>query len=302
MKDSKSIGVLGTGLVGTALAEILLERDYRVHVWNRTAEKTAALVKKGAVAEQNPAAVGEACDKVFISVMTTDVVEDLCEGSGGLLSARESPRWVLDTTTGEPDQTAALAERLARKGVFLLDSTISGSSRQIRRREGLFMIGGDPEAFASCEYLFREVTKDYEYLGPSGSGSKAKLASNIILGLNRLVLAEGLVFAERLGLDLSRFLSVLKRSPAYSAAMDSKGEKMIRRNYAPEAKISQHYKDVQLILRKAVNPDRSLPLTSVHSRILEAMIERGQGGADNSAVVEYFRAVTESGEDDHTPT
>jgi len=294
VKEPKTIGVLGTGLVGTALAEILLERDYRVHVWNRTAERTAELVKKGAFAESSPAAVGEVCDRVFVSVMTTDVVVDLCEGRDGLLSAKEPPRYILDTTTGEPDQSAALAERLARRGIFLLDSTISGSSRQIRSREGLFMIGGDPEAFASCEELVSEVTKDYEYLGPPGSGSKAKLASNVILGLNRLVLAEGLVFAERLGLDLPRFLSVLKRSPAYSAAMDSKGEKMIRRNYAPEAKLSQHYKDVLLILKKAAHPERSLPLTTVHRRILEAMIERGEGGADNSAVVEYFRAEAET--------
>ena len=88
------------------------------------------------------------------------------------------------------------------------------------------MVGGDRRAFEACEELLKLVTNKYIYVGPSGSGSKVKLASNIILGLNRLALAEGLVFAEKLGLELEVFLQLLKKSPAYSVAMDVKGEDM----------------------------------------------------------------------------
>jgi 3-hydroxyisobutyrate dehydrogenase-like beta-hydroxyacid dehydrogenase len=289
VKDEKAIGVLGLGLVGTALSEILLERGYRVHVWNRTAEKARPLAAAGALAEESPAALGQACERVFISVMTTDIVAGLCEGPQGLLAAKDPPRYVLDTTTGDPDATAALAGRLAGRGVFLLDSTISGSSRQIRERKGLYMLGGDPAAFAACEALLREVTEDYEYLGASGSGSKAKLASNIILGLNRLALAEGLVFAERLGLDLGRLLAVLKRSPAYSTAMDVKGGKMLARDYAPQSRVLQHHKDLRIVKRYADAAGQDLPLTRLHLEIMEAAIAAGDGEKDTCVVIEELR-------------
>jgi 3-hydroxyisobutyrate dehydrogenase-like beta-hydroxyacid dehydrogenase len=287
--NKKSIGVLGIGLVGTALAEILLERGYPVHVWNRTMEKTQVLVNRGAVAGKTPADVANACDRVFISVMTTKTVAELCEGPEGLLSSAEPPRYILDTTTGDPKETIALAGRLAEKGIAFLDSTISGSSRQIRDREGLYMIGGDPGAFSDCEDLFREVTKEYEYLGPSGSGSKAKLASNIILGLNRLALAEGLVFAERLGLDIARLLPVLKRSPAYSAAMDVKGEKMVKGDYTPQSRIAQHHKDLTIVKKYADEAGQNLPLTELHLQIMEAAIKAGEGEKDTCIVIEELR-------------
>jgi 3-hydroxyisobutyrate dehydrogenase-like beta-hydroxyacid dehydrogenase len=93
----------------------------------------------------------------------------------------------------------------------------------------VILIGGEQTAYESCLDLFRVLSEKHYYLGKSGAGSRAKLASNLILGLNRLVLAEGLVFAERLGLDLEAFLAMLKTTPAYSRAMDVKGQKMLLR-------------------------------------------------------------------------
>ena len=221
--------------------------------------------------------------------MTTDIVREVTEGPGGLLEADPAPEYVLDTTTGDPEETAALAGRLAARGVAFLDATISGSSRQIADREAVFMVGGRKEAYDTCGDLLRAVTAKAFHLGPSGSGSAAKLASNLVLGLNRLVLAEGLVFAEGLGLELEPFLRLLKASPAYSAAMDVKGEKMLRGEYAPQSRLSQHHKDVSLILKYAERSGQDLPLSRKHLEILERSIEAGRGGLDTSAVIEEIR-------------
>ena len=112
----------------------------------------------------------------------------------------------------------------------------------------MILIGGEPAADESCLDLFRVLSEKHYYLGQSGAGSRAKLASNLILGLNRLVLAEGLVFAERLGLDLPAFLSMLKTTPAYSCAMDAKGQKMLQGDFSPQSRITQHHKDLRIIL------------------------------------------------------
>ena len=283
------IGVLGTGLVGSAITELLLEEGGRVIVWNRTQSKTESLVAQGAIRADTPAEVGQQCRYVFISVMTTDVVAKLCEGPDGLLQAQRPPQYILDTTTGEPDDTIALADRLSKQGIAFLDATISGSSKQIRDRQSLYMVGGNRKAFEACEELLKLVTDRYVYVGPSGNGSKAKLASNVILGLNRLALAEGLAFAEQLGLELEAFLRVLRMSPAYSVAMDVKGEKMIRGDFTPQSRIFQHHKDVSIVLKYADAAGQEMPLTKVHLDIMEAAIAAGDGELDNSAVIREIR-------------
>src|SRR5207237_8033138 len=116
-----------------------------------------------------------------------------------------------------------------------------------------------------------------------------KAAVNLILGLNRLALAEGLGFAERIGLDPAAFLDVARHSAAYSQVMDVKGSKMLRRDFAPEGRITQHLKDVHLMLEQAARVKQQLPLLAVHAEVLEACVRNGESDLDNSVVIEEIR-------------
>jgi 3-hydroxyisobutyrate dehydrogenase-like beta-hydroxyacid dehydrogenase len=113
--------------------------------------------------------------------------------------------------------------------------------------------------------------------------------------LNRAALAEGLVFAERIGIDMSDALQVLTASAAYSRIMDAKGPKMVGRDYAPQARLSQHLKDVRLIQAAGRSADIALPLTTTHQQMLELAENRGFGDHDNCAVIEAWRPKTEIG-------
>jgi 3-hydroxyisobutyrate dehydrogenase-like beta-hydroxyacid dehydrogenase len=287
--DGTEIGLIGVGLVGTALAERLLAGGHSVVGYDTVDERRQHLSQLGGQAMGSPAEVAGRCDCVLLSLPNTTVVQRVVEGPNGVLTAQELPAYVIDTTTGDPDATIALAERLAERGVGFLDATISGSSRQVRDAEAIFMVGGDKEAIAACQSLFNVLGKQTFYLGPSGSGSKAKLATNLVLGLNRLALAEGLVFAEKLGLDLDSFLELLKASPAYSVAVDVKGEKMVQSEFTPESRIAQHRKDVSLIMKYAETNGQELPLSQVHLDILNQAIEAGDGQLDTSAVIKEIR-------------
>ena len=288
-KNQKIVGVLGTGLVGSALTEILLEHGYEVHIWNRTREKMEPLQNKGAIPEASPEAVARSCPTLIISVMTTDVVVSLCEGSQGILSASPLPRYILDATTGDPEQSIDLAKRLRQRGIYYLDSPISGSSRQIRARKGVVMVGGEEEAFERCKPLYQTLAEKVFYLGPVGSGSKAKLATNLVLGLNRLAFAEGLAFAQSLGLDLPRFYALIRETPAYSVAMDVKGEKMLKGDFSADAKAEQHWKDLGIILKYAEKAGMRLPLGQTHYALLQEVIQKGWGDLDNSVVFKYLQ-------------
>jgi len=284
-----SIGLVGLGLVGTAIAERLLAGDFDVVGFDIDSGKCMHLEELGGKALTSPAKVAQQVGRVVLSLPETDIVRQVVEGPAGILEAKTPPKYIIDTTTGDPEETAALAQRLAEREIHLLDSTISGSSRQVRNKEAVFMVGGNKAAFETCTDIFQTLTEKVFYLGASGNGSKAKLAGNLILGLNRVALAEGLVFAGNLGLELETFLELLKVTPAYSAVMDTKGKKMLDDDFTAESRIRQHHKDVSLILKYAEMAGQELPLSRAHLDVLKKAIEAGDGELDNAAIIREIR-------------
>jgi 3-hydroxyisobutyrate dehydrogenase-like beta-hydroxyacid dehydrogenase len=284
-KVTSNIGLVGLGLVGTAMAERLLAEGFGVIGFDIDSAKCEHLEQLGGKAVNSPAQVTEQIDRIILSLPDTGVVLQVVKGHGGILEAKTHPRYIIDTTTGDPEETAGLAQRLAKQDIYFLDAPFSGSSQQVRDKEIVFMVGGDKTAYEKCTDIFQALGAKVFYVGESGSGSKAKLAGNLILGLNRLVLAEGLVFAKKLGLDPEAFLELLKVTPAYSAAMDVKGKKMLNGDFTPQARLRQHHKDVSIILKYAEKLKQELPLSKAHLDVLEKAIEAGDGDLDNSVVI-----------------
>jgi len=286
-----NIGLIGLGLVGSAMAERLVADGFNVVGFDIDKAKCEQLERLGGVVVDNPAQVAEQAVRIILSLPDTDAVLKVVEGPGGILEtngrggSRTALSHIVDTTTGEPDKTAELANRLAGRDIYFLDAPFSGSSRQVRDKEVVFMVGGEKAAYEKCMDIFKSLGAKVFYLGASGNGSRAKLAGNLVLGLNRLALAEGLVFAAKLGLEPKAFLELLKVTPAYSAAMDVKGKKMLEGNFTPQARLRQHHKDVSIILKYAENSGQELPLSKVHLEVLERAIAAGDGELDNSAVI-----------------
>ncbi len=275
--------MIGLGLMGTALTERLLEYGYGVAVWNRTREKSAPLVARGARWSDNPLAE---CRRVIVSLYTSEVVAGVL---GRMEAGLQPGQIIVDTTTGEPGETARLGQWLGARGVRYLDAPISGSSEQTRRGEATVIVGGEREAFDQCADLWRVLGRNVFYVGPCGSAARMKLISNLVLGLNRAVLAEGLAFAEALGVPPAAALEVLQGSNAYSRAMDVKGRKLVERDYTVQARLSQHRKDVRLMLEAAAAAGLRLPLTETHEGLLERAEAAGLGDLDNSAILEVLR-------------
>ncbi|HDS74611.1 MAG TPA: NAD(P)-dependent oxidoreductase [Firmicutes bacterium] len=153
------------------------------------------------------------------------------------------------------------------------------------------MVGGTNEHRAACRDILDTFACEIFAMGPNGSGATAKLVVNLVLGLNRLVLAEGLVLGERAGLDTTALLSVLRAGGAYSRVMDTKGEKMLTRDYNAEARLAQHLKDVGLILDLGAQTGTPLVLSAIHEQLLRAAAANGYGDADNAAIIEVLRSM-----------
>jgi 2-hydroxy-3-oxopropionate reductase len=288
------VGVIGIGLLGQAFVHRLRGAGFEIMGFDVDAAKNAKLAELGGCATASVADLARRCDPIVLAVFSTDQVEDVIERELLPALGNGSGKVVLCASTCDPDRIAALGERVATRGLRLLETPVSGASGQVSRGEGVGLIGGDGDVVRAVESILRALFASYFHIGKVGDGGRAKLAVNLILGLNRLALAEGLVFAERLGLDPQAFLKVARSSAAYSQVMDIKGSKMVRGDFAAEGRITQHLKDVHLMLEQAERVKQRLPLLAIHADVLEACVRQGEGDLDNSAVIKEIRRRTRS--------
>lgn len=284
---SRSLGLIGLGLMGQALAARLLEAGFDVLGWDVRDEARAELQAQGGQVAANAAEVFATQERLLLSLPDSDVVAAVLAQARAHLRPGQV---VVDTSTGCPQAAAALAADLARLGAVYVDAPLSGSSAQVRAGTAVAMVGADEAAFAACADLWAAVAERAFHTGPPGTGARMKLATNLVLGLNRAALAEGLAFAQHLGLDPAATLEVMRGGMAYSRIMDTKGERMLRGEFSPpQARLSQHLKDVRLMLAQPGGP---LPLTEAHRALLERAEALGCGGLDNSAVIRAYQELS----------
>jgi 3-hydroxyisobutyrate dehydrogenase-like beta-hydroxyacid dehydrogenase len=264
----------------------MLGRGLAVLGYDRDPARRLPLEQAGGVSAASAAEVAANCNTLVFVLPNSSIVAGVVDELGNSL---RPGMLLIDATTGEPDATAELAERLKQRGIDYVDATIAGSSEQARRGEAVVIVGGEPAAFARAEAVLHTWSDRRFHVGPPGSGARLKLIVNLVLGLNRAVLAEGLSLAAACGIDLAQALEVLKATPAYSAAMDAKGPRMISGDFSPVARLSQHLKDVRLIRALAAQHAALTPLSAVHEQLLLKAVELGLGDADNSAIFRAFR-------------
>lgn len=285
------VGVIGAGLMGTAVVQRLVAAGFEVLAYDLDAQKREAIGRAGAKPQVTASIVIAGCEVNVLCVFNTGQVEDVIEGPGGGLAAISQggtgARIFVVTSTCDPDRLAALAKRVAPAGAHVVEFPISGTSRQVAQGDGVGLAGGDRETIDRAAPVLDTICPRRYYLGEAGNGSRAKLAVNLVLGLNRAALAEGLVFAERIGLDRRAFLDVARGSAAYSQVMDVKGDLMALRDYdKPQSRVDQSLKDFTLMLAQARATGQDLPFATVYARMLEDCIAHGEGEWDNAAIAE----------------
>jgi 3-hydroxyisobutyrate dehydrogenase-like beta-hydroxyacid dehydrogenase len=282
------VGLIGLGLLGSALADRLITGGFPVTGFDTDPERLQSAVRCGVSAARSGAEVAARCPCV-LTCLPDGPTTSAAVLQGGIAAAARPGAVLIDCCTCAPDESRSLAEALTRCGIEMLDAPVSGSSAVVRAGGALIMVGGATGTLARCRPVLEAIAPQVLLMGPQGAGVTAKLVSNLVLGINRLALAEGLALAERAGVDLRRMLAVLRDGAAYSRVVDAKGERMIDRQYQPEARLRQHLKDVELILRVGRDVGASMPASEVHHRLLLQAVSLGFGESDNSAVIEALR-------------
>jgi 3-hydroxyisobutyrate dehydrogenase-like beta-hydroxyacid dehydrogenase len=281
----KSVGLVGLGLVGQALGNHLRAQGWQTVGWDIRPEARDAFASAGGDVADSLAALGRSCSEIVLAVFDTTGVIDVIESSDGLLAGGHRVKCIVDCSTGSPAELEQLGHRLRARGIDFIESPLSGSSEQIANGEAVALLGGDEGAIARRTELLSSLAAKRIHAGPAGAGARAKLATNLVLGLNRAVLAEGMAFAHALGIEPALFLELVLATPARSVAAEVKGPLMVARDFAPRSRVRQHLKDVDLMLDAARHAGLELPFSEIHARLMREAVAAGEGDLDNAAIL-----------------
>jgi 3-hydroxyisobutyrate dehydrogenase-like beta-hydroxyacid dehydrogenase len=287
MQVDGPVGIVGLGLLGMALCERLIDAKIPVIGFDIEPPKCKDLRTLGGLVATTAREVAERAQTIVVAVYSGEQVEALFSEID-LISGPTSPT-VICMTTCAPDEIARLAHRATGFGIPFVEAPISGTSAEVRGGTAIALMAGENAVIDAAAVPLSIMCPRSIRVGKIGNASRAKLAINLILQINRAALAEGLVFAESLGLDGQLFLKTARKSPAYSRVMDSKGDKMLARDFQPQSHLSQTLKDAELILKEAKRHDLQLPMTLTQAGLLRTAIALAGPDSDSSAVIEAIR-------------
>lgn len=285
------VGLIGLGLLGAAIGERLSGAGFSVVGWDVDSSRRDGFAGERRILADSCPNVAARCRRIMLCLPTSAIVRAVVDELAPNLRHGDL---IVDATTGDPDETAAVGRDLAERGVGYVDATVGGSSRQAREGDAIVTAGGSFEHVEAARDLLEAFARRVYHVGPCGSGARMKLVVNLVLGLNRAVLAEGIAFARSQGVDARSALEVLRDGPSWSRVMDTKGEKMLSGDFTADARLTQHLKDVRLILESGARSGAALPLSEVHSRLLEQLVADGWGDLDNAAIALAFSKRNES--------
>src|SRR5215475_5468035 len=287
MATHAPVGIIGLGLLGSVLAARLIGAGIPVTGFDVDPAQRAVLKDLGGEIAVSAVQVMARCQTILIAVYNAGQIELLFDELGR--KPHLAGAVMVCTTTCSPEDIASIAARAAEAGLGFVEAPISGTSAEARDGSALALIAGERQAIDAVQPVLNVICPQQMRMGGIGNAARTKLALNLILQNNRAALAEGLAFAESMRLDAAAFLATARRSPAYSRVMDTKGEKMLTRDFAPQSHIAQTLKDSELILEEARQQEQHLPMTLIQTGLLRSAITLVGPEADSSAVIEAIR-------------
>jgi len=281
----RRIAIVGVGLLGSAVASRLLAGGFAVSGYDTRREALNALEPRGLKAAPSVKDAVEGADAVFTILPSLDTVEAAITGPGGIVANLARPGIVIQMSTISPTLTRRLAEAAAAAGLGFLDTPMSGTSSMVERGDCTIFAGGDAALVERCRPAFAAIGKRTIHVGPVGSASLAKLATNLLVAVNTAALAEALVLGAKGGLDPQALLDILKDSAGASKMVDVRGPLMVGHRFDPQMKVELFLKDFRLMLEEGQRLGVALPLTSLTQQICTATVAAGRGGEDLAALI-----------------
>ena len=279
------LGFIGLGTMGRPMALNLMKGGHAMSVYARRPAAARPLVDEGATACPTPAAVAERSDVVFTMVTGTSDVEQVVLGDDGVIQAARHDALVVDMSTIDPTATGRIARTLADRGIDMLDAPVSGGPQGARDAALTIMVGGPAAALERARPLFDLLGPTLIHLGESGAGQTTKACHQLALLVTAQGVAEALTLAGRCGLDVERVRQVMMGGVAESRVLDLFGTRMASRDFSAGIESRLYHKDLDIALGLAHDGGTALPAAALTMQFINALIGRGRGRDDLSALI-----------------
>src|SRR4051794_8089127 len=287
---AEQVGFIGLGIMGSLQAMNLAQAGYELTVFNRTREKAEAWVgEHGGTVADSPADVAKASDVVITMVVDGAQVTDMVEQA--LPGAREGTLFV-DMSTIAPATARALDERLRSEGHAFVDAPVTGSSPKAKSGTLTIMCGGASGDIERARPLFEVMGEKIVVCGEAGQGQAVKVISQAITAVNCATLAQGLLLARQVGVDVDKLLETMDGGSSDSTMRALKGKPMLEHEFTPLFKLAHMLKDVQLCLAEARTAGSAFPFAGLAAELYGAGMGRGLGEQDFAAVLEVVEGIT----------
>lgn len=281
----KRIAIVGVGLLGGAVAQRLLAAGFDVTGHDVRREMVDALVPRGLRPAASLAEAVADAELVFTILPSLDIVDATVRGPDGVLARAPRDAIVAQMSTISPPLTRALGDAAAARGVRFLDTPMSGTSSMVARGDCTIFVAGAPADADTARPVFDAIGKKTIFVGPVGTATVAKLATNLLVGLNTAALAEALVLGAKGGLEPARLLDILRDSAAGSRMVDVRGPLMVQRDFTAQMKLDLFLKDFTLMLEEGKRVGAPLLLTGLARELATAAANAGHGSDDLAAIV-----------------
>jgi 2-hydroxy-3-oxopropionate reductase len=283
---SVNIGFIGLGVMGRPMAMHLVRAGYRVCVYARRPEAAAPLVTAGASAAATPAELVAQSDVVITMVTATKDVEEVLLGPGGVVTGGRPGTIAIDMSTIAPQATRRIAERLAERGMRMLDAPVTGGPAGAEAATLTIMVGGDPDVLEEARPILERLGPQIVHMGGNGAGQIAKACNQLALLVNAEGVAEALALGTRCGLDPRRLREALLGGIAASRVLDIFGQRMAERQFTPGMATRLYDKDLNIVLDLARDAGQALPAAAVVRRHIDRMVADGHASLDLAALID----------------
>ncbi|WP_301419750.1 NAD(P)-dependent oxidoreductase [Mammaliicoccus lentus] len=287
--SSKTIGFVGTGVMGKSMVGHLIDKGYEVNVYNRTKSKADDLVEKGATWCDTIATLSEKSDIIISMVGYPKDVESIYLSQDGILNHAKANSIVIDMTTSSPALAHDIYEKAKERNIKSLDAPVSGGDVGAKNAALTIMVGGDQEAYNQVEDIFNLLGKNVVYQGKSGNGQHTKLSNQIAIAAGMLGVAEAIIYAEEAGLDIDKVFNSIEHGAAGSWSLSNLGPRMVKEDYAPGFYVKHFIKDMKLAIEESEKMGLYMPGLLKAKEVYDVLSEAGYDDNGTQAVIQLLK-------------
>ena len=286
--EIKTIGFIGTGVMGRSMAGHLIDAGFKLKVYNRTKEKASSLLDKGAVWAASPKEAADGVDLVISIVGYPQDVKEVWLGENGALQSMKQGAIGIDMTTSTPSLAKEMAAEGLKRGVTICDAPVTGGDVVARNCTLTILFGGSAKAFLDLEPVFKAMGKNYVRFGESGAGQYTKICNQIAIAAGMMSVCEAIITARKTGLDEELVLKTLSGGAAGSFSLSSYGPRILKGDFNPGFYVKHFVKDMKIAIDVAKECDLKLPGLELALKLYEKLIEQGDGDLGTQALFKLY--------------